>query len=549
MDSDEELEQQLMEACASSQHKEVQEDLASFYSNFMADENKKSSKEHGSHSGDDDEESMSSKSSQSSADSSDDSSSSSSSSLDSEGEKFVKSVTASKSNPGCPPKNSNDFLQTKNVAISPENQNVETQEPVCVRVASPTNRTPLKQKRPHSGEDIEEATLKKTRQNWPLEEIKILLKEVFKRKLFDWPLPSPAKDPMMYQNLQNHLVQAGFSRQTNQLYKKLGQLKSEYDQMSTASDSNEKLRKKNYFRFFHELFFNKSKDADSPVVRDETPNLDDVLEPVNLEPDKSQNSDAFPSPPTSVSDGSLHRKSSSVDASLPQNSSEKSKEVSVKELNDKPKKNLWTNPEISDLLSLALANHLFEWKDSDILTYQTIYNKISNDMKKSGHLRSTAEITTKISSLRQDYTKGKEKISKSGEAGLKYVLQWRPYWKSMVELFGTRPKENCQGIDALDEEGLLNLAVMKEKNDSNVRPLKKPPSNTLNLLDKSLDKSHEQTKEMVQEMMKHEEKIAKENREAMTTAATTVVTGIKDIFQPLLAAHDKKKKKKKKRKH
>lgn len=390
-------------------------------------------------------------------------------------------------------------------------------------------------------------------------------------------------------------MQAGYSRQKNQLHKKLCQLKTEYDQLRHGHDL-ESLRKKHYFSFLYELTFKKPHHSHSPtVIESLTPNLNESIREAegqglqsdtvastsnfirrpnfNSVPNKAEdqgldsdavastsnffqgpNFNSAPSISNFSPDVSSHGKLPFTDLQRVQkDSSEKLLQDSAKELNGKLKK-MWTNPETEDMLKLALENHLFEYKDGDVLRNDAIYTKISSDMQKSGYLRTSSEISNKLASLRADYGKGKERISRSGEAGMKYNLQWRPYWQLMAELFGRRPREKAQGIDSINEEALLDAVITRDKNRDSLKPLKKPPSNALNIMEKSLEKGHEQDKEMLREMMKHEEKLSKENQEVLTQVANTLIGGIKELFQPLLASaqdNGKKKKKssKKKRKH
>lgn len=223
--------------------------------------------------------------------------------------------------------------------------------------------------------------------------------------------------------------------------------------------------------------------------------------------------------PVSTENSSAENNQSQISNLIPQNFSGSNK--------------TWTNQQTTDLLTTCLENNLFDFKDSTVFKNKLIYDKSHLDMKKIGHEKSYDQVMKKISNLRSDYSECLKTINKSGAAGLNKILEKRPYWEKMKALFGKRPRETAVGIDSLNADKLLEMSINK---DHEIKPLKKPSSNALSMMDKSIDRSHKFDGELFRNLMKHDKRIARKNNKTLAKISKDVVTGIgavlKEVLQP-----------------
>lgn len=212
------------------------------------------------------------------------------------------------------------------------------------------------------------------RRNWTLSELKHFIAVALHHDLFDIKDPKPGRLTVKWQSVTYVMKKLSFERTAMQMYNKLISLKKDCELLNSSENLEEVPDTKNYYSFLHDVVVLKKTNAITQRVSELIPR-DTSNDPIINEP--------------------------------------------------MLKRNTWTYDEINDLLTLCLENHLFEFKDSNIVKNSLIYNKISNDMKKANYVRDSSSIINKIGKLRTEFTVIKRYLHVAEKRVLKGLLRAR----------------------------------------------------------------------------------------------------------------------------
>lgn len=329
------------------------------------------------------------------------------------------------------------------------------------------------------------------RKDWGLDEVKDLIEICAVHNLLEKAEIQPSKNVSAYGAIQNFMVRRNHSRSQQQLHRKICQLKKDYVVIKSkeGQDLQEILKQKKHYELLYNTAILKK---DLPCLP--TPSTIDNVESVsqNLEDDTSRdNSKSF--------NDSIY----------------------------------WSNDEITDLLTLCIERNLFEFKDNRTLKNREIYQAIHRSMQEIGSKKSYDSMVNKINSLNSDFQKIQRALGKSGESGLSLVIQKKPYYPKMVELFGRRPKATSEPFDSISLTNLLDTSIIKDEETKEKFP--KPQSAVENLLSKNLEASRKHDFEILDRCLKHEETIAEKNREflaqALKESAASLGAVLKEALQ------------------
>lgn len=330
------------------------------------------------------------------------------------------------------------------------------------------------------------------RQDWSASELADLIQICAKSKFFQKTELQPSKNNQAYREIQHYMVQKSHSRNKKQLAKKIYELKKGYDILKSKSgnDLMAEFQKKKYYATLYEV-----------AIKENVENVSDL-------------------PRLDASSGEILDQNQILDV---QNHNP-----------DYSDTNVWSDKEITDLLTICIDRGLYDFKDSKCVKTTEIKMVIHKSMKDLGCNKTYNKMCEKICNLSTDYTTNVlQRLGKSGEAGIAKLKEKRPYLDLMIQLFGKRPKNSTPNFDSLDLKSVLDESISNDHEAKTKYP-KPAHSAVRNILANTMNESRKEEAMLFERAMKHDEMLNNRNIEFLGNVIKESCAGLGDILKGLI---------------
>ncbi|XP_036341413.1 uncharacterized protein LOC118750785 [Rhagoletis pomonella] len=130
------------------------------------------------------------------------------------------------------------------------------------------------------------------------------------------------------------------------------------------------------------------------------------------------------------------------------------------------KRDIWSDREVQQMLSIIRENHILKLMDSKAKRNRSIFEDVAAEMAAKGIQRSSTQIRTKFKALKLDYYKVKRNNNKSGAK-----RQTSEHFTLLDEILGHRPAVTSTGLDTSLAEFLSDEDTQPEmQGGENVAP-------------------------------------------------------------------------------